>query len=43
MGNLATEAALPHLAKEGLETGVRLEVLPELASQASRLRTIYGT
>ncbi|MER3481467.1 MAG: hydroxymethylglutaryl-CoA lyase [Meiothermus sp.] len=43
VGNLATEAALPHLAKEGLETGVRLEVLPELASQASRLRTVYGT
>lgn len=42
VGNLGTDLVLPYLAKKGLETGVRLDSLSELASEANRLRTIYG-
>ncbi|HEU4741642.1 MAG TPA: hydroxymethylglutaryl-CoA lyase [Meiothermus sp.] len=38
VGNLATERVLPYLARKGLELGVRLESLAQLADEAALLR-----
>jgi hydroxymethylglutaryl-CoA lyase len=42
VGNLATERVLPYLARKGLELGVRLESLAELAGEAALLRARYA-
>ncbi|WP_018467385.1 hydroxymethylglutaryl-CoA lyase [Calidithermus timidus] len=42
VGNLGTERVLPHLARKGLEVGVRLGSLAELAGEAVLLRTRYA-
>ena len=42
VGNLATEVVLPHLARRGFASGVRLEALPSLAERAAQLRTTYA-
>jgi hydroxymethylglutaryl-CoA lyase len=42
VGNLATEQVLPYLASQGLEVGVGLEQLPNLASEALLLRSRYA-
>ncbi|RIH89851.1 hydroxymethylglutaryl-CoA lyase [Calidithermus roseus] len=42
VGNLSTELVLPYLARKGLEVGVRLESLAELAGEAALLHTRYA-
>lgn len=42
VGNLATEQVLPYLSKQGQITGVVLDRLPELSSQALLLRARYA-
>lgn len=42
VGNLSTEQVLPYLAQQGVEVGVRLEGLLELADAAALLRTRFA-
>lgn len=42
VGNLGTELVLPYLARKGLEVGVRLESLADLAGEAALLRTRFA-
>lgn len=42
VGNLSTELVLPYLARKGLEVGVRLESLAELAGEAAFLHTRFA-
>ncbi len=42
VGNLPTERVLPYLQARGLEVGVDLGRLPELAGEAARLRALYA-
>lgn len=42
VGNLSTELVLPYLARKGLEVGVRLESLAELAGEAALLHTRFA-
>jgi hydroxymethylglutaryl-CoA lyase len=42
VGNLATEWVLPHLAKQGIELGVNLDLLAGLAHQAAGLKAKFA-
>jgi hydroxymethylglutaryl-CoA lyase len=42
VGNLGTEVVLPYLARKGLEVGVRLESLADLAGEAALLRARFA-
>ena len=42
VGNLATELVLPHLAGQGIHTGVDLDLLSELAGEAAGLKVRFA-
>lgn len=42
VGNLATEAVLPYLARKGFEVGVQLDSLAQLADEAALLRARFA-